>query len=77
MEMQYTIIKHDNTTWWFTPKVITAFDDAGMPMPKGLRTFLLRVKSLMLDKRERIELNAMGIGVLVENYGNDFFVKPL
>jgi hypothetical protein len=66
VENQYTIIKLSNMTWWFSPEVIRAFEDAGMPVPKGLRSFILKVLSMRKVQEGEIQLTMMGLGLRIE-----------
>ena len=66
MERQYTIIKLSNMTWWFSPEVIQAMEDAGMPVPKGLQSFILKVLSMRKVQEGEVELMMMGLGLRIE-----------
>jgi hypothetical protein len=66
VDNHYTIIKLSNMTWWFSPEVIAAFEDAGMPMPNELKSFIFKVLSMKKVRDGEVELTMMGLGLRIQ-----------
>lgn len=64
-------------TWRFSPEVVDAFDDAGIPVPGGLQSFILKVLSMRIVKEGEIEFTSMGLGLKIQKRKYTFAVDLL
>ena len=74
MQQQDLIRKLGRTTWHFTPEAIAAFQDVGLPIPKGLTSFMLKVLSLKVIQEGEVQLTMMGLGLKIRKREYDIFV---
>ena len=52
-------------TWRFSPEVVNAFHDIGIPVPAGLSSFIQKVLSMSVIKEGEVELTSMGLGLRI------------
>ena len=64
-------------TWRFSPEVVDAFNNVGIPIPGGLQSFILKVLSMRVVKEGEIEFTSMGLGLKIRKRKYNFSVDLL
>jgi hypothetical protein len=77
LEKQNLVRKLGNMTWYFTPEAIAAFQDVGVPIPRGLTSFILKILSMKVIQDGAIQVAIMGLSLEIRKSKYDIFVDLL